>query len=133
MRDETCRPGQVALDLVLVFVAGIVVLGGLIALEGPRLQVYPPPTSSERVRSYLVGAPALAAGIGIIAFVVLRGGRRGWRSLRRLTGVLAVSVIFPALIGAFNAAYFGANAAALATLAIGVGFVGVGAVLLRRS
>ncbi len=132
-RGERGRPGGVALDLVLIFLAGLVILAGVIAFDQPRLRAYPPPPQSDRVRAYVVGGLALAAGVGILAFVVLRGERRGPRSLRRLAGVLAVGATFPALIGAFNAAYFGANAGVLAGLAMSVGLVGAGAALLRRS
>ncbi len=127
------RPGWAIVDVVLVWVAGCFILGGLVALEEPHLQVYPPPPRSAWVRSYAVGGLALVAGIGIVAFVVRRGGRRGRAALRRLGGVLAVAAMFPALIAAGNAAYFGAGVVALVSLLIGVVLVVGGAILLGRT
>lgn len=126
------EPGSVVVDLALIFLAAIVILGGLIAFEQPR-QVYPAPASSARVRSYVIGGSALAVGVGILVFVVLRGGAAWWRSLCRLTGVLVAGAAFPLVIGSLSAAYFGAMAAVWAGLAMGVGLVAIGATLLRRS
>lgn len=126
------RREQVAVDLLLVLVACLFFLAGLIALEQPR-QVYPPPASSARVRSYVIGGSAVAAAIGMLVFVVLRGGRAGWLSLRRLVGVLMAGAAFPVVIGTLSAVYFGAMAAVWVGLAMGAGLVAIGATLLRRS
>lgn len=132
MNDTRFRCGQVAADVGLVVLAGVFLIAGLIAFEGPQTQRYPPPPASDWIQAVLIGGPLVLVGLAVLAYVVLRDGR-GWRRLRRLAGVLAVGALFPALIGAGNAAYFGANAIALWTLGGGVAFAAAGAVLLRRT
>lgn len=116
----------------LVVLAGVLVIAGLIVFEEPETQRYPPPPSSAWVQAALIGTPLVLAGLALLAYVVLRDGR-GWRRLRRMAGVLAVGAVFPALIGAGNAAYFGADEMALTTLGVGAAFVLAGVLLLRRA
>jgi hypothetical protein len=115
----------------LHLVAGVAVVAGLIALETPRLQRYPPPPSSVRVESYAIGGTAVAAGVALAAFVVLRTGG-GRRALRRLAGVLTAAAVLPALSATATAAYFGQTVWTLPALVVAIGFVGLGGFLLRR-
>ncbi len=124
--------GQVALDLCLLVVAGILILTGLVLMQ--ETQVYPLPGPRQQRQRFLTGGPPFVLGIVFAIVAVFRGHYRHMPSLfRRLLTVPTVAAAFVVSLGAFNAAWFGAVGVALLAWGLGIGLLVVAALLLKRS